>query len=136
MVGWAARTARRVLKRYHSLHARQLVSRVAEIRIFERQIISYVDELARKQTLIILRQTSMPVLMSRACTALLNAAEPRKSITWPSPPRHQPTPFHPEPRGGNSNKGSEPRALHEGEPGQGAMRFVEETCIYAAVREE
>ena len=29
----------------------------------------------------ILRQTSMPVLVSRACTALLNAADPRKSMT-------------------------------------------------------
>ena len=33
-------------------------------------------------TLMILRQTSMPVLVSNACTALLKAAEPRKSMTW------------------------------------------------------
>ena len=34
-----------------------------------------------EMTLMILRQTSMPVLVSSACTALLKAAEPRKSMT-------------------------------------------------------
>lgn len=37
---------------------------------------------AHTRTLMILRHTSSPVLTSSACTALLKAAEPRKSVTW------------------------------------------------------
>ena len=38
-------------------------------------------KIEREVTFMILRQTSMPVLVSSACTALLKAAEPRKSMT-------------------------------------------------------
>lgn len=68
--------------RQHDMYTSMLcIDRYGKRRRAVKQSLHPHKEEEVEPTLMILRQTSMPVFVSKAWTALLNAADPRKSMT-------------------------------------------------------